>query len=423
MEQKTINYDGLVVIYSNNVEKLKPLIQRLEADNIDIYVEGCAKCMSNLDSCILDTLNEYGPDFILIDNGENNNGLTLYTIIKDEGTIDSIPTMILGVMDEELRLKALELGAIDIIEDALSEETYKRIKNYICIGKIITSNKTYDRLTGTYTRKYAENLTKQDIEIAIEDKTSLIIMLLDIDDMSGINKKLGKKKGDEILVNSSNFFEKELQKKDFVYRYSGEKFVLVFQGKTIEHVLEVGNRLQANVNSLTQIYDINISFSAGIAALNAETHDYYTLINDAMLSQALAKRDGKAKIYIHDSINTIIKDKHILLIDPDSVLTNILSIRYKNKGYKVSTAEEVESSIPLLQDAIIDLLIIDFAPFTSLQKQLKNNIINLKNTKIIVLASSKSESVLESALENGADQFIQKPFSIVELDLIIKKLI
>ena len=95
MEQETTNYDGLVMIYSNNVEKLKPLMERLAYDNIDIYVEGCSRCMSNLDRCILDTINQYSPDLILMDNGENNNGITLYKIIKEEGTIGCIPTVFL----------------------------------------------------------------------------------------------------------------------------------------------------------------------------------------------------------------------------------------------------------------------------------------------------------------------------------------
>ncbi|MBC8060131.1 MAG: diguanylate cyclase [Clostridiaceae bacterium] len=423
MKQQINNYEGLVMIYSNNVEKLKPLMERLESDNIDVYVEGCSRCVSNLDRCILDTINQYSPNFILIDNGENNNGLTLYEIIEDEGTIDSIPTVIIGITDELLRLKALELGAMDIIEDPLSEETYKKIKNYIRIGKRIDNGNTYDRLTGVYTRKYAEKLLKKNIEIAKEEKTSLILMLLDVDDMSGINKRIGKKKGDEVLVFISNFVKSEIDKRDFSYRYSGEKFVVAFEGKTIEHVLQVGKRLQKNVSSLTETYGVEISFSAGISALNTETYDYDYLINDAMISQALAKRDGKSKIYIHDNIDTTKKQKHILIIDSDQILAEILSSRYKNKGYRVSRAVDMEESIPLFESETIDLLIIDFSPFTALQKYLKDNIITLKGTKVIVFSSFRSESALESSFKNGADEFIQKPFSILELDLRLQKLI
>ena len=270
MKKEIINYDGLVMIYSNNIEKLKPLLERLISDNIDVNVEGCTRCISSLDRCILDTINEYSPDLILIDNGHKNNGLTLYGLIKDEGTIDSIPTVILGVVDEEMRIKALEIGAIDLMNSPLTEESYIKMKNYIQIGKKISSGNIYDKLTGIYRRKYAEDLTRRNIEIAIEENTSLILMLIDIDDMSVINEKLGKIKGDEVLVNSSNFFRNELDKSDFIYRYSGESFVLVFKNKTVQHVLEVGKRLQVNVNSLTEKYGVQISFSAGIASINEE---------------------------------------------------------------------------------------------------------------------------------------------------------
>jgi two-component system cell cycle response regulator len=423
MELETIDCDGFVMIYSNNAEKLNPLMENLKSDNIEICVEGSSSCISDLDRCVLDTLNRYSPDFIIIDNDKENKGLNLYEMIKGEGTIDSISTIILGITDEKLRLKALELGVLDIVNDPLSQETYKKIKNYIEIGKKIASTNTHDKLTGTYKRKYAENRTKKNIELAKEEKSSLILMLIEIEDVGEINKKLGKAKGDQVLICCSNFFKKEMNRRDYVYRYSGGKFVLIFQNKTMEHVLAVANRLQDNVVSLRTEYGINISLSAGISALNAGAHDYYHLINDAIKSLALATENGKSKIYIHDSINTIKKDKHILIVDPDTVLSNILSQRYINKGYKVTSAKDVESISQLFQSGTVDLLIIDFEPFTTLQKHFKDNMLNLKNTKIIVLAYSKSESVLENALKNGANQFIQKPFSIVELDLKLQSII
>ena len=423
MEEKSHENNGVVVIYSNKVEKISPLLKKLETDNINIHLEHCSECASNLDTCILSTLDKYSPDIIIIDNNENNNGITLYETIKAEGATDYIPVVLLGVIDEELRLKVLELGAIDLIDNPLSEETHKRIKNYIEIGKRITTTNPYDRLTGTYTRIYAENLIKKNIEIANEEKTSLIVMLVEIKNICKFYEGIKKKKRDEGLSNSSNIFKKYLDSKEFIYRYSSDKFVLVFLRKTVQHVLEVGKRLQEDVNDLAQSFGINISFSAGISALNTETCNYCNLIEDASLSQSLAKEDEEVRIYIHDNINTTKKDKHILVIDSDTVLTNILSVRYKNKGYRVSTVEYVENSIPLFESGGVDLLIMEFEPFTSLQKYFKSNALTFKNTKILVLTSSKSESVLESALKNGADEFIQKPFSIVELDLKLQKLI
>lgn len=78
MEIETKDYYGLVMIYSNNAERLKPLIDKLKCDNIKIYIEGSSSCILDLDSCILDTINGYSPDFIIIDNDDENKGLDLY---------------------------------------------------------------------------------------------------------------------------------------------------------------------------------------------------------------------------------------------------------------------------------------------------------------------------------------------------------
>ena len=231
MSEKDEKYSGSALIYSNNIEKFTPLLKKLESANIDILVEGCSRCMSNLDRCLLDTINEYSPDFVLIENDKTNNGLTLYEIIKEEGTIESVPVMIFGENDEATKLKALKLGAFDYLCEANTEEVYLKILNFINIGKKIMNYSIYDRLTGTFTRKYAESVINKIIQSAIENKYPLTLLLIDIDEMKEINRKLGKKIGDEILKLCVIYINEFLDENDMVFRYAGEEFALIFNGK------------------------------------------------------------------------------------------------------------------------------------------------------------------------------------------------
>jgi two-component system, cell cycle response regulator len=418
------NKVGTMVAYLSHADKIIDMLKRLKGEGIDIIVEGSTKCMSNLDRCILDTLNENNPDFILIENSENNNGIMLYQLIKEEGTIDSIPVLFIGVEDEAIKLMALELGALDYITNFNPEEVYIKIKNYINIGKKAIKDRINDRLTGVYTRNYAEDRIKKNIIIVKEEGERLSILLIDIDDMKLTNKKLGKKKGDEILKKAADFFKKEIRSKDFIYRYAGDKFVIAFHGKTSSEVLNSAVRLQQKIKDLSEGYGINISFTGGISILNSKTKDYDDLITDALKSLASAKREGKGNIYIQDGFTAKNKEKSILIADGDKVIREILSTRYKNKGYKVYSAEDGENALILLHENNIDLLIVEFVSFTMAENQMINKVKSInKYVKIIIISSQKSEMALDSVMRNGAEEYVQKPFSIVELDLRIKKLI
>ena len=179
--------------------------------------------------------------------------------------------------------------------------------------------------------------------------------------------------------------------------------------------------MQLKINLLSENYGNKISFSAGISSINAQVTDYYYLMNNAILSLAAAKRDGASKIYIHDSYTNESKEKNILIVDEGQSISSILVSRYKNKGYGVYRAISAENTLEILNSSIIHLLIIDFKLFTDLM-DLKNNF-GLSTIKSIVLSSLKNENSLEFAFKNGVDEYIKKPFSIIELDLKVEKLL
>lgn len=422
----TIPDDGeRVMIYSNNPEKIAVLKSKLENDHIEVFIEDSTNCMENLDGCNLGTINEFSPDLILIENDEHESGLILYKLIKEEGTNHSIPIVLYGIMDEKVKLIAIGSGVLDVVNDINTEEIYPKIFNYIKIGRKNVNSSNYDKLTGVFNRKYGEKLINESIIIALEANTDLSIMLMDIDNMQHINKVIGKAKGDEIIKTCADYIKHEIEteSKNYVFRYLGEKFVIVFQNKTVSEVLKIGLELQEKLNELIRKYKIITSFSAGISTLNPKSNDYISMINNAIESQLAAKKNGKAKIYIHDSYTTLKNRNFILIVDRDSAIVDILASRYKNKGYKVFSALDSEDAISIMKSNEIDLLITDFEPFIEIAEYLKENMKEQKHEKIIVLATSKIESALQNALNNGADEYIQKPFSIVELDLKIQKLL
>jgi diguanylate cyclase (GGDEF)-like protein len=85
-----------------------------------------------------------------------------------------------------------------------------------------------DGLTGIANRRALDIRLKHDIEISIRQKSSVAILLMDIDCFKQYNDNYGHSAGDQCLKDVSKIIGDSLQRdSDFVARYGGEEFVCV----------------------------------------------------------------------------------------------------------------------------------------------------------------------------------------------------
>lgn len=414
-----------IVIYYKKLEQLRNIIQAFKDSGIDVILESCERCISNVDDCILDTLNEFRPNTVLIDNDMSNNGLTLYKLIRDEGTINNIPVIFTGIPNEDMKMEALKLGAIDYLSKPFSEEELLiKCKNLVNLSRKFISNNIYDYQTGLYTKRFGDELGKKVLKAVREDNNDFVVLAVDIDNMALINDTIGKANGDQLLAGCIEIFKGFMGAKDLLYRYSGQRFMMILTGKDVREVYETSKLMLEKVIELKNSFEIEVSFTGGIAAANQESEDYETIVGDAVNTLKLAKREGKSKVYIHSESLKPARRKSILILDEDKVMLTILGSRYKNKGYQIFTSENEESMEEILRENIIDIVITDLLMAGTTGSELICKIRKHdKNIKIIILSSQKNEGFMEMALSSGADDYISKPFSPVELDLRIRRLL
>ena len=117
------------------------------------------------------------------------------------------------------------------------------------------------------------------------------------------------------------------------------------------------------------------------------------------------------------------KSKHILIVDDDDRIRNLLKDYLTENRYIVSTAENADNAKEKLGFIKFDIIILDvMMPGQNgyeLTKEIK------KNTKIpVILLTAKGEVENRiKGLELGADDYIGKPFEPKELLLRIKNII
>ena len=114
---------------------------------------------------------------------------------------------------------------------------------------------------------------------------------------------------------------------------------------------------------------------------------------------------------------------HILVVDDDNRIRNLLKEYLSEKNYIISTSENAENAKIKITQFKFDLIVLDvMMPGQNgydLTKEIKKNI---KVPIILLTAKSEVENRIKG-LELGADDYIGKPFEPKELLLRIKNLI
>lgn len=105
----------------------------------------------------------------------------------------------------------------------------------------------------------------------------------------------------------------------------------------------------------------------------------------------------------------------LLIIDDEAQIRKLLSINLENNGYKISMAENAREGIIMAANHPPDLILLDLGlPDMNGQEVLKELRSWYNNAIIILSVQSKEEDIVE-ALDNGASDYLTKPFRTGEL--------
>jgi len=114
---------------------------------------------------------------------------------------------------------------------------------------------------------------------------------------------------------------------------------------------------------------------------------------------------------------------HILIIEDEEHIVELIKFNLENNGYKVSFALDGQKGLDLIESEQPDLVLLDLmlpkVDGIDICNRVKNNK-NLKDIPIIMLTAKSGETDKIIGLEIGADDYITKPFSVRELLARIK---
>lgn len=110
---------------------------------------------------------------------------------------------------------------------------------------------------------------------------------------------------------------------------------------------------------------------------------------------------------------------HLLIVDDDRRIRDLLSRYLSSEGYRVSTAENAEDARAKLTGLAFDLLILDVMMPGENGFDLARSLRESSSVPILMLTARDAAESRIRGLESGADDYVAKPFEPRELSLRI----
>ena len=182
--------------------------------------------------------------------------------------------------------------------------THSDIGDKIAAEQEMSRRAIEDNLTGLPNRYWLSQNLPVILMDAVQAKTKVAVLFLDLDDFKNVNDSRGHSAGDELLRSAADRLLGSVRPNDHVARFGGDEFTIVMRNITDEsQVTGLANRI---IDSLKTPFLINgdenvVGASVGIAIFPADGNDGETLLKNADIAMYAAKVEkGGYCFYSHD---------------------------------------------------------------------------------------------------------------------------
>jgi len=284
-----------IVVLADDDPSIRLMVRHvLESEEFDIV-----EASDGLEA--IKAVEKYHPALILLDAVMPGiDGFTTCQRIKEKGYTDIPVMMITGLDDDASVERAYEVGAIDFITKPIKWAVLKhRVKSVV--AKVIAERKVKllayrDTLTDLPNRLLFADRLEQAVIRAERSRTSMALLLIDIDDFKLVNDSFGHDAGDKLIKAVGQLISKSLRRADTIARLGGDEFAVIIEG-----IDSAGDAISI-ADNLTTILEHNVrlddqetytSASIGIAIYPEDGKDARTMLKNADTAMFRAKENGR----------------------------------------------------------------------------------------------------------------------------------
>ena len=256
----------------------------------------------------IETAEDVTPDLILLDViMPDMSGYEVITELKNCDRTMEIPVIFItglsGVEDEE---KGFLLGAVDYITKPFNDTIVRvRVRQHLQTLRQLRMIKrlgVIDPLTDISNRRGFNERLEIEWAHAIRDKSTLSILMIDIDHFKRYNDTYGHPQGDVLLQTIAGIFRQTLVRStDYAARWGGEEFAILLPGTNLDGALKIAERIRSDVENTPVACadgsDTHVTVSIGVYSQSPQhgdlTNDFVTGADKALYT---AKGTGRNKV-------------------------------------------------------------------------------------------------------------------------------
>ncbi|MGB9129216.1 MAG: diguanylate cyclase [Thiobacillus sp.] len=300
-----VNADDILNARILIVDDQEANVQLLENMLRDIGYQCITTTLDPHAVCALHRDNLY--DLILLDlQMPGMDGFQVMEGLKEIETDGYLPVLVITAQPGH-KLRALNAGAKDFISkpfDLMEAKTrirnmlevrllYKQLEQY---SHALESLALHDALTGLPNRRLLFDRLALAIAHAHRNKSTMAVMVLDLDGFKQINDTLGHDAGDALLRMVADRLVAAVRQEDTVARLGGDEFVIGLS--ELNPAEGVATLVSKVIQAVSQPYriqdrDVDITASVGVGIYPTHGEEVETLMKRADLALYDAKRAGK----------------------------------------------------------------------------------------------------------------------------------
>ncbi|TYK65931.1 GGDEF domain-containing protein [Colwellia echini] len=217
--------------------------------------------------------------------------LSLSTKSSFNSIIERTKLLASGDIDFSKRLVRVQQDELGVLIYWFNKLSDKLESDYL---KLQTLSIT-DKLTQLNNRTRTDQFLPSAIENAKKHKQPLIFIIIDIDHFKKVNDTHGHLVGDDVLIMFATILKDSAKSGDYVSRWGGEEFVLVWQNLHFEPAVEKANDIRNMIADSHFPVVGKVTASIGLTVLT-EQDDIEDLISRADKNLYQAKEDGRNRV-------------------------------------------------------------------------------------------------------------------------------
>lgn len=256
-------------------------------------------------------IEEEKPDVVLMDISlpgiDGNEALKRIKKINPNQSV----IMLTAYATVDNTIQALKEGAQDFLKKPFENEhlihivnqcfeRYRTIKEKEKLEEEVRRLSITDDLTGLYNHRHFFKTLETEIGRLKRQKTSLSLLMFDLDNFKKYNDIFGHLEGDKVLKKIGEIVKNSIRNNvDTGYRYGGDEFAVILIGASIEQALIIAERIRSSIeNSGFKNITVSIGLAEYNESLNIEL--FVKMADDAMY---VAKNSGGNRVYTNIQSN------------------------------------------------------------------------------------------------------------------------